>query len=192
MCLSVHSGGGGVGGGIPGYIAGFQVHTQRGSWGVWPGGGFPGPHLGGVPRHTPRGYPSMHWGRHPPSRRLLLRTVRILLECILEAVMFQVSPPPTEFTDWQNITSKFMGKQDCIPVGCVPPACCLYLPACTALGGLLCGGWVVYPSMQWGRPLPLWTESQTRVKTSPSPNFVAGGKKQRQPLRRLFTSHEKR
>ena len=29
-------------------------------------------------------YPSMHWGRHPPpNRRLLLRTVRILLECIL-------------------------------------------------------------------------------------------------------------
>ena len=46
---------------------------------------------------TPPGqtYPSMHWGRHTPSpgrhpragtpagRRLLLRTVRILLECIL-------------------------------------------------------------------------------------------------------------
>ena len=40
----------------------------------------------GVSRPRPRGcvYPSMHWGRHPtPSRRLLLRTVRILLECIL-------------------------------------------------------------------------------------------------------------
>ena len=24
-------------------------------------------------------------------------------------------------------------QQDCIPVGCVPPACCPYLPACTAL-----------------------------------------------------------
>ena len=35
---------------------------------------------------TPPGqtYPSMYWGRHPPpGRRLLLRTVRILLECIL-------------------------------------------------------------------------------------------------------------
>ena len=46
-----------------------------GSWGVWPGGS-PGPHPGG-------GYPSMHRGKHPPcSRWLLLRAVRILLECI--------------------------------------------------------------------------------------------------------------
>ena len=27
-------------------------------------------------------------------------------------------------------------KQECIPVGCVPPACCPYLPACTAPGGV--------------------------------------------------------
>ena len=26
-------------------------------------------------------------------------------------------------------------KQDCIPVGCVPPACCPYLPTCTELWG---------------------------------------------------------
>ena len=30
---------------------------------------------------------------------------------------------------WYNVP-----KQECIPVGCIPPACCLYLPACTALG----------------------------------------------------------
>ena len=30
-----------------------------------------------------------------------------------------------------------MLKQDCIPEGCVPPACCPYLPACTAGGCLL-------------------------------------------------------
>ena len=62
-------------------------------------GGCPGPGLGvclprgmsrprpgeGVSRPRPNGgvYPSMHWGRHSPSRRLLLRTVHILLECIL-------------------------------------------------------------------------------------------------------------
>ena len=34
------------------------------------------------------------------------------------------------------------------------------------------GGW--YPSMHWGRS-PLWTESQTPVKTLPWPNFVAAG-----------------
>ena len=27
-------------------------------------------------------------------------------------------------------------KQECIPVGCVPPACCPYLPTCTAQGGV--------------------------------------------------------
>ena len=38
-------------------------------------------------------------------------------------------------------------KQECITVGCVPPACCPYLPACTARGGVpawgcTCpGGW---------------------------------------------------
>ena len=29
----------------------------------------------------------------------------------------------------------FNFQQECIPVGCVPPACCPYLPACTAHGG---------------------------------------------------------
>ena len=46
------------------------------------GGESPGPHWG-VSRPKPGEYPSMHWGRHPPSRRLLLQEVRILLECIL-------------------------------------------------------------------------------------------------------------
>ena len=27
-------------------------------------------------------------------------------------------------------------KQECIPVGCVPPACCPYLPVCTAPRGM--------------------------------------------------------
>ena len=27
-------------------------------------------------------------------------------------------------------------KQECIPIGCVPPACYPYLPACTALWGV--------------------------------------------------------
>ena len=58
-------------GGIPACIAGLQARTQGGSWGVWPGG-----------------YPSsMHWGR-PLSRQLLLRVVRILLECILVITYF--------------------------------------------------------------------------------------------------------
>ena len=48
-------------------------------------------------------------------------------------------------------------KQECIPVGCVPPACCPYLPACTArgctcAGGCICLGGV--PGLDGGRKLP--------------------------------------
>ena len=71
-------------------------------------------------------------------------------------------------------------KQECIPVRCVPPA------AVAVPGGFPPGT----PPEQNppgsdppgahppgpGTP-PLWTESQTPVKTLPCPNFVAGGKK---------------
>ena len=88
----------------------------------------------------------------------------------------------------------FLFWQDCIPVECVPPACYPYLPACTALGGCLVpgggadawfgegvpvsgpGGCVCIPACNGADPTPMWTESQTRVKTKPCPNFVAGGK----------------
>ena len=53
--------------GISACIAGLQAHTQEGS---------PGPHPWGIPASTETSIP-------PRSRRLLLRTVRILLECIL-------------------------------------------------------------------------------------------------------------
>ena len=60
---------------------GLQAHTQGGKLRglVW---GSPGPH--------PWGYPSLHLGRHPPSRRLLLWEVRILLECILVIQLLRV------------------------------------------------------------------------------------------------------
>ena len=48
-------------------------------------------------------------------------------------------------------------KQVCIPVGCVRPACCPYLPACTA------------PECEQNS----W---HTLLKILPCPNFVAGGK----------------
>ena len=35
---------------------------------------------------------------------------------------------------FQVACSAHMWKQECIPVGCLPPACCPYLPACTAPG----------------------------------------------------------
>ena len=89
-CLAAGLGGGG---GVPAYLAGLQAHTQGGSWGVWPGGS-PLPHLGGVSRPTPvggcvsrptpGGIPACTEADLPPHpRRLLLRAVRILLECIL-------------------------------------------------------------------------------------------------------------
>ena len=108
VCHSVHRGGGipacitggipaclaaGLWGDIPACLAGLQgglqAHTQGGSWGVWPGGVSPGPHPGGclqvhtqgsvcVSQHALRQTP---W---PPLHGwLLLRAIRILLECIL-------------------------------------------------------------------------------------------------------------
>ena len=79
---------------------------QANIWGVCFCGGSPGPHLGGVFRLTPGGAPGPHLGvsrptpggflgphpggvipacteADPPSRRQLLRAVRIPLECIL-------------------------------------------------------------------------------------------------------------
>ena len=43
-----------------------------------------------------------------------------------------------------QLSAKTFPQQECIPVGCVPPACCPYLPARTAPGGCTCQG--VYPS----------------------------------------------
>ena len=62
-------------------------------------------------------------------------------------------------------------KQDCIPVGCIPPACWPYLPACTAQGmggggwGCLLGGGVPGPRgyLVQGGGIPACTE------TDPSP-----------------------
>ena len=36
--------------------------------------------------------------------------------------------------EWTKKTEN-KSEEDCIPIGCVPPACCPYLPACTAPGG---------------------------------------------------------
>ena len=55
-----------------------QAHTQRGGLGVWPGGST-GPGLGGVSQHALR--------QTPPSRQLLLQTVRIPRERILVVFM---------------------------------------------------------------------------------------------------------
>ena len=64
-----------IAGGIPACFAGFQAYTQGGSWGVWSGGVFSRP--------TPRGCIPACTEADPPPQWLLLRVVRILLECIL-------------------------------------------------------------------------------------------------------------
>ena len=102
-----------------------------------------------------------------------------------------------------RITDRY--KQECIPVGCVPPACCPYLLACTALGGVVylprgvpgpgrectCPGGVPGPGEYLlrgmylapggtcpGTPPPPWTEWQTGVNILPCPKLsFAGGKK---------------
>ena len=103
---SVHKGGRGgvcgipacIAGGIPACLAGIQ----GGGWypsmpcrslGPHPRGKLRGQLLGrGLQAHTRGGYPSMHRDRHPPNRWLLLRAVRILLECILVCQNFRKIP----------------------------------------------------------------------------------------------------
>ena len=74
------------------------------------------------------------------------------------------------------------GQQVCIPAGFVPPACCPYLPACTAQGGSAPGGGSVpgkgcllsQHALRQSPP-PLWTEWLTdRCKNITFPNFVCG------------------
>ena len=90
---------------LPG-VCSWEVSRPTPGGGVCSCGGSPGPHLGGVSRLTPGGAPGPHLGvsrptpggflgphpggvipacteADPPSRRQLLRAVRIPLECIL-------------------------------------------------------------------------------------------------------------
>ena len=62
------------------HIQGFSRHTTGGGLHMHTLRGSPGTHPGVIPACTEAG--------HPPSRRLLLRSVRILLECILVVTVF--------------------------------------------------------------------------------------------------------
>ena len=84
---------------------------------------------------------------------------------------------------------KRFGKQECIPVGCVPPACCPYLPACTAPGECLLlggGGGVPAPGRGsvWVEPPCEQNSWHTLLKILPCPNFVACGNNRLAPLSR--------
>ena len=108
--------------------------------------------------------------------------------CSIWPCMGQISNSvKLSFSPQDRQIPNFLSKQDCIPGGCVPPACCPYLPACTVLGGcLLLGGTCLWSrggylplvreggACLWsegcipacnGADPPLSTEWQTRVKT---------------------------
>ena len=69
-------------------------------------------------------------------------------------------------------------KQECIPVGCVLPACCPYLPACTAPRGCTWLGGVPAQGVYLPRySLPPWTEFLTHATdniTLPQTSFAGG------------------
>ena len=83
--------------------------------------------------------------------------------------------------DWKRfdletvfVASEHLNQQECIPVGCVPPALCPYLPACTAPVGVSASGGSQHAMEQ--TPPPRGQNSwHTLLKILPCPNFVAGG-----------------
>ena len=96
VCHSIHRAGClGPGGGWGGLaLGGCLGPDPRGGWGVWPGGGVQA-QARGVCRH--RGcIPACTEAETPSSKRLLLRAVRILLECIL--VFFKSNEPNNQYT----------------------------------------------------------------------------------------------
>ena len=140
-------------------------------------------------------------GLAPPPREILdpllvnKRAVRILLECILVFITFGtllVYDWPTEDHSLQKVQTRIIKcgklpfKQECIPVGCVPPATVATI-GCTGGGSVregLCvcvwGGGKISArgkSLPGGlcdrdlHPFPLSTEWQTRVKTFPCPKL---------------------
>ena len=125
------------GGVIPAYLAGYQAHSQgeleglRGLARSTPRGKVEGSGWGGLQAHTQgspwahtRGvpgphwglYPSMHWDR-PPSRRLLLLAVHILLECILVFFKFKEMSSFCEAVDTVglDLVTHFFGYVQWIP-----------------------------------------------------------------------------
>ena len=77
-------------------------------------------------------------------------------------------------------TCQYIINQDCIPVGCVPPACWTYLPACTAPGGA-CSWGVSTPGRclrpgGWGcLPLVLGGSAPRGIPASGRGGLLPGG-----------------
>ena len=106
-------------------------------------------------------------------------------------------PSRSDFFHFHAVFGKTLAKQECIPVACVPPACCLYLPACALLGlggggctwswwvylvpGGASGPWGVHlvlaGTWSWGCGVPGYggTWSQGRLPDSGGMYLVPGG-----------------
>ena len=82
-----------------------------------------------------------------------------------------------------KISLFIIGKQDCIPVGCILSACWPYLPACTARVGdcsqegcLLPGRWVSQHALRQTPPAPREQNDRQVQKYYLASNFVGGNK----------------
>ena len=78
--------------------------------------------------------------------RILITSIQavhyFIVYFMFSCYMIYVKYLEIKFSSLVNTKTKNNNKQECISVGCVPPACYPYLPACTDLGGL--PAWGVY------------------------------------------------
>ena len=98
---------------------------------------------GGIPnkRHRLELYPQ---GMHSIKRQSICRDLVGLLGSLKRSLQFFSKALLTTcekfikiyVTIWARLLYQNKTEQDCIPVGCIPPACWPYLPACSAPGGV--------------------------------------------------------
>ena len=73
-----------------------------------------------------------------------------LPECSFLSLFTLIWTPKIDKTDMLSEVRQNIFGQECIPVGCILPACCPYLPACTAPGGYLPRGIPTQGVPVWG------------------------------------------
>ena len=88
--------------------------------------------------------------RHPPWIRYWMDMAKVpFSHCLLSVIELLENSMFAIYTKHPigSIPTVCNWRQKCIPVGCVPPACCQYLPACTAPGegGCTCRGGCTCP-----------------------------------------------
>ena len=70
-----------------------------------------------------------------------------------------IHPSGSKFFHFSSIFGKIFAKQVCIPVGCIPPACCPYIPRGCLLLGVGC--------LLWGVSAPAGGVSQHVLRQTP-------------------------